>query len=173
MLKNNHLRISTLQKSASPATTIFAPSSSAAKKEDVFLSQIKTATSLSCDHGFKFGIENNDPEAFMFAHPDRCAELLNQIPDLGFVWDLNHTAPQHAPTFQALANRMSMLHVSDTPLPETNHQPPFGPGQHRLPILFPAPTSQWFQRSRHLRNRRPAQIGRLRPRYRRSFNHFS
>lgn len=101
--------------------------------EDASLTQIASAVSLSRNHGFKFGIENNDPEAFLFAHPNRCIELLNQIPNLGFVWDLNHTAPQHVPSFQSIANRMSMIHISDTPLPETNHHLPLGQGNIDFP----------------------------------------
>jgi sugar phosphate isomerase/epimerase len=47
---------------------------------------------------------------------------------LGFVWDFNHTHPDHATGFKALAPRLSLLHVADAPLPETNYHLPLGLG---------------------------------------------
>ena len=46
----------------------------------------------------------------------------------GFVWDLNHTAPNRLPEFAALAPRMRLVHVSDTPLPQLNGHQPIGGG---------------------------------------------
>jgi sugar phosphate isomerase/epimerase len=47
---------------------------------------------------------------------------------LCFVWDFNHTTPEDLPAFLALMPRMSMLHVSDTLLPEVNYHLPLGLG---------------------------------------------
>ena len=58
----------------------------------------------------------------------KVAALLDAVPGLGFVWDVNHTHPDDLAAFKALAPRMSMLHVSDTPLPETNYHLPIGMG---------------------------------------------
>jgi len=50
------------------------------------------------------------------------------VPDLGFVWDINHTAPDQRAGYLALTGRMTMLHIADTPLPVTNHHLPLGLG---------------------------------------------
>lgn len=101
---------------------------SVCKLENGVVPEIKEATTLAEDNDFTFGIENNAPEAHMFVHPDRCINLLDKVPDLKLVWDMNHTLPNHAQDFLSIANRMSMIHVSDTPLPETNHHLPLGLG---------------------------------------------
>ena len=96
--------------------------------EEAVVPEFEKAISLSKKHDFAFGIENNSPEGLMFSRPDRCHQLLEQVPDLKFVWDLNHTLPEHVTEFQQLAGKMSMLHVSDTRLPETNEHLPMGLG---------------------------------------------
>lgn len=85
-------------------------------------------------HGFRFAFEHNEPRIGLCATPERCAALLDAVPGLGFVWDTNHTAPEHLDGFLALIPRMTMLHVSDTRLPTVNDHYPLGMGA----IDFPA-----------------------------------
>lgn len=54
--------------------------------------------------------------------------MLDAVPGLHFVWDLNHTPPDELKAFQTMTSYLSMLHVSDTPLPEVNHHLPIGLG---------------------------------------------
>ena len=58
--------------------------------------------------------------------PRSCARTLAAVPELSFVWDFNHTTPEHLAAFQVLIPRMSMVHVSDTPLPAVNSHLPLG-----------------------------------------------
>jgi sugar phosphate isomerase/epimerase len=44
------------------------------------------------------------------------------------VWDVNHTGKDEVKRFLALRERITLVHVSDTPLPETNHHLPLGRG---------------------------------------------
>jgi L-ribulose-5-phosphate 3-epimerase len=86
---------------------------------------------LGARHGFRFGFEHNAPmtgRAHPFVGPDLCAEALAQVAGLSLVWDLNHTPAANVSDFEALIPRMSMLHVSDTPLPMTNAHLPIGMG---------------------------------------------
>src|SRR5262249_48842474 len=55
-------------------------------------------------------------------------EGVEAVDGLGLVWDLNHTAPDRLPGFAALAPRMRLVHVSDTPLPQLNGHQPIGGG---------------------------------------------
>lgn len=80
------------------------------------------------EYGFVLGFEHNEPGIPLFATPAGCGVLLEAVPDLSFVWDFNHTPSQDLTDILALAPRMSMLHVSDTPLPATNHHLPLGLG---------------------------------------------
>lgn len=98
------------------------------KLEQGLLPQLEQAVLTAKEVGFKFGFENNEPDIGLFATPDICAKALETVPNLGFVWDINHTIPEHTPGFQKLIPRMTMLHVSDTPLPEVNHHLPLGQG---------------------------------------------
>jgi len=84
-------------------------------------------------HGFRFGFEHNEPRGGLYATPERCAALLDAVPGLGFVWDTNHTAPEHLGGFLALIPRMTMLHVSDTRLPTVNDHYPLGMGAMDFP----------------------------------------
>jgi hypothetical protein len=72
--------------------------------------------------------EHNEPWIPLFAEPATCAELLTAVPDLGFVWDINHAPPEQVAGYLALTPRMQMLHIADTPLPEVNHHLPLGQG---------------------------------------------
>ncbi|MGI8854287.1 MAG: sugar phosphate isomerase/epimerase family protein [Thermomicrobiales bacterium] len=96
--------------------------------------QLAAGVALGEAHGFRLGIEHNEPRIGLCAIPERCAALLDAVPGLGFVWDTNHTAPEHLAGFLALTSRMTMLHVSDTRLPTVNDHYPLGMGT----IDFPA-----------------------------------
>jgi L-ribulose-5-phosphate 3-epimerase len=90
--------------------------------------QLTAGVALAQQHGFRLGLEHNEPDLLLFGTPQKCAAALDAAPGLHFVWDLNHTTADHLAGFLALAPRMSMLHVSDTPLPEVNYHFPIGQG---------------------------------------------
>ena len=100
---------------------------------------------LGAAHGFRCGIEHNEPEIPHFPSPERCAAALIATPGLGLVWDLNHTAPEQLDGFLALAERMTMLHVADTPLPAVNHHLPLGLGTIDFPAYFAALLARDFR----------------------------
>jgi L-ribulose-5-phosphate 3-epimerase len=93
-----------------------------------FAAELAEAVEIAVAEGLLFGIEHNSREHPLFVTPESCAEVLAAVPGLSFVWDLNHTEPSHAEGFAALKGRLSLVHASDTPLPETNHHLPFGLG---------------------------------------------
>lgn len=88
--------------------------------------------------GVGFGIEQNEPEWPPFRAPAACAAALQAVDGLGLVWDLNHTPPGDVSAFLALAPRMQMLHVADTPLPLVNHHLPVGEGAIDFSAYFTA-----------------------------------
>jgi L-ribulose-5-phosphate 3-epimerase len=90
--------------------------------------QFEEAIELATTWGFRFGIEHNEPEQKMFNNPESCAKVLEAIEGLGFVWDFNHTAIEQIAGYKQLIPRMTMLHVSDSPLPVTNYHLPIGLG---------------------------------------------
>lgn len=96
--------------------------------EAALVPQIQQALEVASAHGFRFAVEHNSPEARPFHTPDRAAALLDAVFGLGLVWDLNHAAPEQVVGYHALAPRISMLHVADTPLPEVNYHLPLGRG---------------------------------------------
>ncbi len=96
--------------------------------EDALTPQFKAGVALAASHGFRFGFEHNEPSLPLFATPERCALMLDKTPGLGFVWDFNHTVPEHLDGFLLLTPRITMLHVSDTPLPTVNYHWPLGRG---------------------------------------------
>jgi L-ribulose-5-phosphate 3-epimerase len=96
--------------------------------EKLLTPQMQQGVELAAQHGFRFGFEHNAPDLRLFAHPNQCADMLDTVTDLHFVWDFNHTHLDHAAGFKALAGRFSLLHVSDAPLPETNYHLPLGMG---------------------------------------------
>jgi L-ribulose-5-phosphate 3-epimerase len=85
--------------------------------------------------GLIFGVEHNAPGHRLLVEPDDVESLLDAIPGLGFVWDLNHTRPEHVARFFALRERFTLVHASDTPLPETNHHLPLGRGSVDFSVL--------------------------------------
>ena len=97
------------------------------------LPQFEAGVECGAVHGFRFGFEHNEPALGLFATPERCASMLNSVPGLGFVWDFNHTIPEHLDGFLRLTPQMTMLHVSDTPLPVVNYHLPLGKGNLDFP----------------------------------------
>ncbi|MEF2280433.1 sugar phosphate isomerase/epimerase [Deinococcus sp. YIM 134068] len=85
-------------------------------------------TALARRHGLTLGFEHNAPGVGFLDGPEACRALLDLFPDLGLVFDLNHAAPDQLGGYLALAPRMTLLHVSDTPLPEVNWHLPLGWG---------------------------------------------
>ncbi|MDQ2717923.1 MAG: aminoacyl-tRNA hydrolase [Chloroflexota bacterium] len=96
--------------------------------EELLIPQFRQGLAIAATHRFLFGFEHNEPGTDLFATPERCATLLEAVPGLGFVWDLNHATLEQLPAYLALASRMTMLHIADTPLPEVNYHLPLGQG---------------------------------------------
>ncbi len=96
--------------------------------EKRIIPQMKEAVALANTERFVFGFKHNSPDVPLFCHPESCAELLTAVAGLGFVWDFNHTAPDDLAGYAALASQVTLLHVSDTPWPDTNHHLPLGQG---------------------------------------------
>lgn len=96
--------------------------------EERLIPQLMAGVALAHTYGFQFGFEHNEPDLQLCGMPGACAALLAAVPGLKFVWDLNHTIPAHLTAFLALIPHMSMLHISDTPLPEVNYHLPLGLG---------------------------------------------
>jgi sugar phosphate isomerase/epimerase len=86
------------------------------------------ALAVADDVGLIFAVEHNAPGHRLLVDPDDIEALLEAVPGLGFVWDVNHTGAQDVARFLALRERITLVHVSDTPLPETNHHLPLGRG---------------------------------------------
>ena len=90
-----------------------------------FPEQFAEACELADREGLILGVEHNSREHRLLVDADVVAALLAAVPGLSFVWDTNHAAPEG---FVELLPRASLVHVSDTPLPETNHHLPLGRG---------------------------------------------
>ncbi len=86
------------------------------------------ALELAQGAGLTFGVEHNAPGHRLLVDSASVHELLDAVPGLYFVWDLNHTRAEDIASFSSLRDRLSLAHVSDTPLPETNHHLPIGRG---------------------------------------------
>jgi sugar phosphate isomerase/epimerase len=84
------------------------------------------------DAGLVLGVEHNSVEHRLLIDPEVVAALLDAVPGLHFVWDLNHADP-HA--FARFRDRLSLVHASDTPLPVTNHHLPIGRGAVDFSVL--------------------------------------
>jgi sugar phosphate isomerase/epimerase len=96
--------------------------------EDSYRPQLTEAVNIARAYGFQFGLEHNEPELMLFGETESIRKALDDVPGLGFVWDFNHTTPEDLSAVQALIPRISMLHISDTPLPVVNHHLPLGLG---------------------------------------------
>lgn len=86
------------------------------------------AAAIAEDAGLLFGFEHNAPGHRLLASVDEVEALLDAVPSLGLVWDVNHTPAEDIERFVALRERWTLVHASDTPLPETNHHLPLGRG---------------------------------------------
>lgn len=104
--------------------------------EQALYPQLAAGVALAQQHGFRLGLEHNEPDLLLFGTPAQCAAALETTPGLHFVWDLNHTTPAHLADFLALTPRMSMLHVADTLLPEVNYHFPVGEGNLDFAAYF-------------------------------------
>jgi L-ribulose-5-phosphate 3-epimerase len=93
------------------------------------------ATADADEAGLIFGVEHNAPGHRLLVEPAEIEALLDAVPELWFVWDVNHTAAEQVDWFLSLRERMTLVHVSDTPLPETNHHLPLGRGSVDLAPL--------------------------------------
>lgn len=98
--------------------------------EESFFPQLAAAVEDARQVGCVFGLEHNSADSPLpfFSAPDRMAMALTAVPGLGLVWDFNHTPLSQVEAYQALTPRMSMLHVSDAPLPHLNYHWGFGRG---------------------------------------------
>ena len=85
--------------------------------------------------GLILGVEHNAPGHRLLVEPDDVEALLDAVPGLGLVWDINHTQSEHLARFLALRERFTLVHASDTPLPETNHHLPLGRGTVDFSVL--------------------------------------
>jgi sugar phosphate isomerase/epimerase len=83
---------------------------------------------IALSAGLTFGVEHNAVGHRLLIGPASVHALLDAVPGLHFVWDLNHTRAEDVAEFERLRDRLSLVHVSDTPLPETNHHLPLGRG---------------------------------------------
>ncbi|MGN6796993.1 MAG: sugar phosphate isomerase/epimerase family protein [Gaiellaceae bacterium] len=86
------------------------------------------ALGVAQDAGLILGVEHNAPGHRLLVDPGDVEALLEAVPGLGLVWDVNHTGADDIERFLALRERITLVHVSDTPLPETNHHLPLGRG---------------------------------------------
>jgi sugar phosphate isomerase/epimerase len=93
--------------------------------EPLLAGELAEALRMAGDAGLVFGVEHNAPAQRLLVDP---RAVLEEVPGLHLVWDVNHTTPELLEPLLALAPRFSLVHVSDTPLPETNHHLPLGRG---------------------------------------------
>jgi L-ribulose-5-phosphate 3-epimerase len=107
------------------------PSESAPLLRDDFAEALVVAEAA----GLILGVEHNAPGHRLLVEPDEVEALLDALPGLGLVWDLNHTPPEHVARFASLRERFTLVHASDTPLPETNHHLPLGRGSVDFSVL--------------------------------------
>jgi sugar phosphate isomerase/epimerase len=93
------------------------------------------AAAIAEEAGLLFGVEHNAPGHRLLTDPADVEGLLHAVPSLGLVWDVNHTRREQVERFLRLRERFTLVHVSDTPLPETNHHLPLGRGSVDLGAL--------------------------------------
>jgi sugar phosphate isomerase/epimerase len=93
------------------------------------------ALELVAGEPFRFAAEHNAPGHRLLVGADEVETLLDALPELGFVWDVNHTPLDELDRFLALRDRLTLVHASDTPLPETNHHLPIGRGNVDFGVL--------------------------------------
>lgn len=100
------------------------------------LPQFAAAVEHAQAHGFRFAIEHNAVGDALLSEPEHLAALLDAVPGLGLVWDVNHSDDAQRDGFLALAPRTTMLHLSDTRLPEANDHLPVGLGNVDFAACF-------------------------------------
>jgi L-ribulose-5-phosphate 3-epimerase len=98
-------------------------------------SDLAEALGVAEDAGLIFGVEHNAPGHHLIVGIEEVERVLDEVPGLGLVWDVNHTSAEDVPRFLALQERFTLVHVSDTPLPETNHHLPLGRGNVDFSVL--------------------------------------
>ena len=84
------------------------PASEIPRLEDWLEKELATGMQIARDEGFKFAFEHNDKNP-LFSSPQACANMLERVPGLGFVCDLNHFSADQLPDYAALAPRITML----------------------------------------------------------------
>jgi L-ribulose-5-phosphate 3-epimerase len=102
---------------------------------NVLSDDLAAALDVAAAAGLLFGVEHNAPGHRLLVETAEVEDLLGAVPGLSFVWDVNHTPAGDVPRYLALRERFSLVHVSDTPLPETNHHLPLGHGSVELAAL--------------------------------------
>jgi sugar phosphate isomerase/epimerase len=95
----------------------------------------REALAVAEDAGLILGAEHNAPGHTLLIGLDEIEALLDAVPGLGLIWDINHTRAEDVDRFLALRERFTLVHVSDTPLPETNHHLPLGRGTVDFSVL--------------------------------------
>src|SRR4051812_5415640 len=103
-----------------------------AQVEPLLAAELAESLALADEAGLVFGVEHNAPAQQLLVDP---RALLDAVPGLHLVWDVNHTVPELVQPLLELAPRFSLVHVSDTPLPDTNHHLPLGRGSVDLTPL--------------------------------------
>jgi sugar phosphate isomerase/epimerase len=93
------------------------------------------ALELVAGEPFLFATEHNAPGHRLLVGARAVESLLEALPELGLVWDVNHTPLDELDRFLALRDRLTLVHASDTPLPETNHHLPIGRGNVDFGVL--------------------------------------
>lgn len=100
------------------------------------LPQFAAAVEYARSYGFHFGVEHNAAGDALLSEPGDLTALLDAVPGLGFVWDVNHSTNVQRDGFLALAPRTTMLHLADTRLPEVNDHLPVGLGNVDFAACF-------------------------------------
>lgn len=95
----------------------------------------RAALEIAESAGLVFAAEHNAPGHTLLVGPDEVERLLDAVPGLGLIWDINHTPADEVARFLAWHERIALVHVSDTPLPQTNHHLPLGRGSVDLSVL--------------------------------------
>jgi sugar phosphate isomerase/epimerase len=114
------------------APTALLSAAEVAAVEDGALEDLAAGVELAEAVGFRLGLEHNEPRLGLFSDLARVRGALEAVPRLGFVWDVNHAPPDALDELLELTPRLSLLHVSDCPLPELNAHYPLGEGS--LPL---------------------------------------
>jgi sugar phosphate isomerase/epimerase len=102
---------------------------------DVLAEDFAAALDQAAGAGLVFGVEHNAAGHRLLTEPGEIEALLDAVPGLSFVWDVNHTPGEDVARYLGFRERFSLVHVSDTPLPAVNHHLPLGGGSVDLSVL--------------------------------------